>query len=860
MAQQSIFEELSEEIVKSEKFVHTYSELLKLQHIGTRKQVSLGVEDIKFLLETAAILSLSTEVSKRKAYRIATILSENFSEEYNNINQAVQYILINTGQIPVIKKNIEDGNEDYFSLYNDKIPIYNPIAFRDLIKRIGKNRTGLKQDGKGLILTDFQADLFTDLEKGESVSISAPTSAGKSFLLKSFLAKRFSEKDDYNVVYLVPTRALIAQTQIDINKGLKSFGLNSVTVSSSSSYFNIEKKRRLFVLTQERFHNLLFDSDFKEPLDLLIIDEAQKISDSGRGILLVEVIEEAIKRNSDKMSKLQIVFLSPLLRNPEKFAQVFNLTNLKTEKTRLAPVAQNLIKFDITESTYSMKVSSIDFEKELEIGNGIISEDERNLYDIKDDMWKLLWAVGFLHEGYSIIYCNSPNMCIKLATTFCKNREEKTSDEINEIIAYLKETIHEKYYLIDCLKYGVGYHYGDMPHQIRTIVENLFREKKIEYLFCTSTLLEGVNLPAKSIFISKPTQGYRINMTQLNFWNLAGRAGRLLRDYYGNIICINVNEWEGYKPNPNDVEQDIQSILDSMIINKNKEIMIYLKETLKQLKGEDKPIEQAITKFIITTMKSGETEFLENLKKRNPEFEVDKLKAIYEEIGRISKDIQLPVDIIQRNSSIDPRLQQKLLEKFRGMSKIPVPLYPYSGGFSVNLFEIFKIIYRDMMDQTNDSYMYHYKLAVEWMDNKTISELIKAKLKGGGSILTQQMINKKIDELFDDIDHQLRYEYQKYLKCYIDILLFYYDEAGFDKKSICEHLPSYLEYGTKIKNIIILQNVGLSRAAAISLWKQYKDMGDFADEEDCKNWLNKNKGRIQEKVSKYVWIEINEVL
>jgi superfamily II DNA or RNA helicase len=39
------------------------------------------------------------------------------------------------------------------------------------------------------------------------------------------------------------------------------------------------------------------------------------------------------------------------------------------------------------------------------------------------------------------------------------------------------------------------------PQLIREKVERLFEKGFIDYLFSTSTLLEGVNLPAKNIFI-----------------------------------------------------------------------------------------------------------------------------------------------------------------------------------------------------------------------------------------------------------------------------------------------------------------------------------------------------------------------
>ncbi|MGR5907328.1 helicase-related protein [Bacillus paranthracis] len=77
---------------------------------------------------------------------------------------------------------------------------------------------------------------------------------------------------------------------------------------------------------------------------------------------------------------------------------------------------------------------------------------------------------------------------------------QKEKEKINKVIETIKKTVHPDYFLIDCLKKGIGYHFGNLPQVIRHNIEALFKEGIIKYLFCTSTLLEGVNLPAKKHF------------------------------------------------------------------------------------------------------------------------------------------------------------------------------------------------------------------------------------------------------------------------------------------------------------------------------------------------------------------------
>ena len=849
-----IYNDLSTSIISSANFKTKYESLLRLQYPSNRNKVNLTLDDIKFMLKTASILSLSTDECKQMACKIAVILSQNYSDEYNQINLPIQIIIVNSGQMPVIRKNIKDGAKDYLGLYNND-GLVNPLEFYSPLIKTEFNRLPLDSTSP-IFLTDFQNDLFYDLSEGKSVSISAPTSSGKSFLVKIFLAKKFKESKNLNVVCIVPTRALISQTQRDFNQIFKDFSVEDVSISSSPQYETSSNKKKLFVYTQERLHSLLFDTDFSEPLDVLIIDEAHKVSDASRGILLEEVISVAIKRNERLGKSLQTVFLMPFCKNPQKFAEIFKLDKLNIEKTKLSPVSQNLIKLDIYDKKYQFDLLlDGELNRIIEIENGIVPSDEIDLFTKEKDYAPLLWAAHKFASDVNIVYCNSKRSCINLALAFSLTCKIIDDAEISEVIKFLEDSIHPSYFLIDCLKHGVGYHHGGLPSQIRAIIENLFRKRKLKYIFCTSTLLEGVNLPAQNIFIFKPKQG-KIGMGRLNFWNLAGRAGRLLEDYYGNIYCINISTWPGYKPNPNEVEQDIESILESVFINKHKEVLEYLKGEYKKLKENDKPIEQAITKFIIHAMKSGDTAFIDDLMRRNPSFEKDKLDIIQNEIQKIASKITISPEIIEKNSSINPNYQQELLEVFKSKTP-PIPTFPTHIDFYKNLSNIYKIINLYFKRTKDQSHKYYTFLTDKWIKGTSFKELIALKIRNP-SEQTALMINQAIDELFDDINDKLLFEYETLLKCYIDILLFFYKDSGYDTSRICEGLPAFIEYGTYQKNVIIFQSIGISRATALTLNKLA--VKDFADEQDARTWLTSNKSLFSERLSKVINDEINSII
>lgn len=56
-------------------------------------------------------------------------------------------------------------------------------------------------------------------------------------------------------------------------------------------------------------------------------------------------------------------------------------------------------------------------------------------------------------------------------------------------------------------------------------------------MFCTSTLLEGVNLPADNLFITD-NKIFRRQMSPVDFRNLIGRVGRISYNLYGNVYFV----------------------------------------------------------------------------------------------------------------------------------------------------------------------------------------------------------------------------------------------------------------------------------------------------------------------------------
>lgn len=135
----------------------------------------------------------------------------------------------------------------------------------------------------------------------------------------------------------------------------------------------------------------------------------------------------------------------------------------------------------------------------------------------------------------------------------CALEGEKT-ESANELIDYYKKTVRENYTLCKTLKRGVAYNHGKLPMHVRRTLEKAISTKVVRNVVSTTTLLQGVNMPAQNIFIRNPhlyvnKTSYAVELTNYEMANLRGRAGRLLKDFIGRTFVLDENsfgETEGY--------------------------------------------------------------------------------------------------------------------------------------------------------------------------------------------------------------------------------------------------------------------------------------------------------------------------
>lgn len=811
---------IADQIYNLDSFKRQYNAILTLsvsqsiQHLQWATQEEKLLEEVNWnnILGIASILSHSDNSDHLEAsLRIAQACLTNETTSIQKSGAAV--ILETLTNMPAIQLAIKRRLIE--TDYKDNLPI--PVK---LLSNKIQIQNSAVVDSRILSLNRFQKKVYDASRKKMTISISAPTSAGKSYILYQLLLEELSESNK-TIIYLVPTRALISQVEEDLRILIETNNLKNINLTSVPHHELSKSDTNLYIFTQERLHWHLIQQK-NTIIDLLIIDEAHKINNGNRGILLQRKLEDVVESNPN----VKIYFSSPFTSNPEILLKGLDCSqNSEIINTEFVAVNQNLLFISQVERKPKL------WQVDLILKFGKIPLGTVNLIDRPTTEAK---KISFLTDaitsskGGSIIYSNGPAEAETYAKVLYDLIPEKfNSKEINELIKLVKTTIHKNYSLASVLQKGIAFHYGNMPLLVRQEIERLFKENKIKYLVCTSTLLEGVNLPATAVFIRKPTRGKGNPLNENDFWNLAGRAGRWGKEFSGNIVCIEPENWE-IKPSPAKQKQKIERALDTIALRRSDELLKFIQDgSPRKIAETDQELEFAFSYYY--------SRYLQEKLKGESDFE----RRLIKEFKALRQKIKIPDSIIFRNPGISPIAQDELYTYFQTKKENVeslIPVYPED----VNAYEEYvKLVGRigktlaNFPPQLNKSRAH---LLTNWMSGKPLSYIISSSYNNYQS----RGINKKIDsvcrETMDSVENFARFRFAKESTCYIDILRFFLNELN--RQDLLNEIPDlnlWLEFGVSQTTQLSLLAIGLSRNTVITI-SEYIAKTNLT-KEDAMNWL-----------------------
>lgn len=820
-----------------DRFLQLYRRLI-VEELRARLAIAsdnaLQSEEIRFLIQTAAVIAfephndVNTSVldGRGVAYDVATRLAEAYGQGNQRIIQAADFLLARLGNFPgreLLRKQlvVQEGNSFLCS----------PALTLEALAREAENTVEFPRIGRRL-LTDFQVHLADSLRRSKAVSVSAPTSAGKSFILAHDILTSIAERPNTVLVYIVPTRALIQQVTLDLLQLFRAAELPNVIVSAAPIAFTEDQVNAglVYVLTQERLVSLLGSSEFTLKISKVYVDEAQEIGDEDRGLILDSAIREVIARFAD----VRVCFASPLTKNPGYLFGEFSLAadgEFFTET--YSPVSQVLVRLEpVKGKTKAATVSVVTPLQIQPVGQVQLPFKFTGVWD------RLAGTAKFVRkpEESVIIFANRPHDAMEIAEKLAEDIEDKATDkDVLELIDFVKTHVHPRYALADTLIKGVAFHYGRMPHIIRNQVEELLRARKLQYVVCTSTLLQGVNLPARHIIVLAPKQGSGKAMSTPAFWNLAGRAGRLRENFRGYVWCVDPLSWETQPfdgERLSEIKSAFQSSLEdgqvreaatAVLDNTAPLSMVEQRNRVEQFLGK------AFSEFTLQQQRlSDSTRVPENLR--------SEMAPLDERLEELAKRLNVPSEVCLGNAVISPTLLNDLWDRFvQQLVPEMIPADPFRPNSLEHFRVVFRVIDEVFIGTENDSWKYYAPLAYFWVMGQSLKELIENRLHFYNVKAEKKPVNKHIRELLDAIEQTIRFTYVKYMKAYNDVLrafLIQRDAPG-DRETAEGLAPwdLYLEFGARDRVLLMLMSIGVSRTTAILIRKAITTQSEISREE-----------------------------
>jgi replicative superfamily II helicase len=412
-----------------------------------------------------------------------------------------------------------------------------------------------------------------------AIVIDMPTSGGKTLLAQFRMLQALNQFDAEKgwVAYVAPTRALTAQITRRLRRDFEPIGIKVEQLTGAVEIDAFEEELLtntgestpfdILVATPEKLQLVIRNKKVSRPLALMVMDEAHNIEDETRG-LRIELLLATIKQ---ECTSANFLLLMPYVEKAETLARwlaqdvnagrAISLgTSVWKPNERIVGMywakpdnsvksGWQLVYQTLTTTPKTMHldgVHQVGSVKPLNIPKSkVLTGEKQTGFSLQT----AAMATVFSGRGTSIAIANNIDSVWTMAREAKKTLPALSplSEEICLVQKFLKTEISSEFELINLLEHGVGVHHAGLSDEVRTLIEWLAEEGKLKVLCATTTIAQGINFPVSSVFLASrfvPQKHRSKEMLPRDFWNLAGRAGRMNHDSVGVVGLSAGNEPE----------------------------------------------------------------------------------------------------------------------------------------------------------------------------------------------------------------------------------------------------------------------------------------------------------------------------
>ncbi|MBT9273559.1 DEAD/DEAH box helicase [Phycicoccus sp. MAQZ13P-2] len=378
------------------------------------------------------------------------------------------------------------------------------------------------------------------LTTDQELTISLPTSSGKTLLAEFKVAATLQRYPESTVIYVAPYRLLSRQVARAFSKYLSRLGHSVQDLGSGYEVDSPSRFGNVLVCTPERLDALIRQaandaqtSNVLARCRLLVFDEMHLIGRAGRG----PRFEMLLTRLKMRFPDVRFLALSAASQGVDEVADW--LTSGRLVRGGRRPTGT----IEVAWRTSGKLVQRVDRQKATEVAE--LRRSKRPL----DDAALLIARLTSEYRPVLAV-CTQRAYAESLATklvdddpignrVWVESLDRGQSDLLEAAVELVGSVLGPRHPLTICLRHGVGFHHAGVPALVLGLIEQLAREKVLRAVAATTTVAEGADLPFRAVVI--PHLNFQSASRKLDrdlYLNIIGRAGRVNVSMEGVVFIL----------------------------------------------------------------------------------------------------------------------------------------------------------------------------------------------------------------------------------------------------------------------------------------------------------------------------------
>jgi hypothetical protein len=400
--------------------------------------------------------------------------------------------------------------------------------------------------------------------------LSFPTSAGKTLIAQYIIAAHVASGAGSACV-VVPTHSLGRELQRDLDRRLST--LAGRAEDAGPLGLPMPAPPSAVVMTPEKLaaHLRLEPARMLEEYSLFVIDEAHLVGDTQRGWVLESALGFLHAATAEKHHR--IILLSAALGNRAHVAAWMSVDGAPAHSfhhdwrgpRRAHALFTTLADWEhdqITGSTrkgglvrhrlplhgqINVRTSPGQYQalRTTEPIGSLVLIERGTRYEKdtvhSDQAYRLRARMATFLGAHGQVLIIEPTKLAAQRTAIALAEEVENDDPKCAALVSLATTrLGAAHPLVGVLRRGVGFHHAALPGDLQAELEDGIRKGPLRYLVATTTLIEGINFPIRSVMVGDrgypSADGYITTLDAAKLLNAVGRAGRAGRETEGWVV------------------------------------------------------------------------------------------------------------------------------------------------------------------------------------------------------------------------------------------------------------------------------------------------------------------------------------